>query len=89
MLAVYWRGLQANQNWIRVDIERHFEGIPKQQLRDLVCPKQAEECEAAIKFVTKQGKHGLMHGHTLEHYSNLQSIVKPNIGILPSLGKLL
>lgn len=50
---------------------------------------QADECEEAIKFVTKQGRNGLMHGHTVSHYQNLQEIVKPNIGVLPSLGKLL
>jgi len=36
MLCTYWRGMKADQNWIRVDVERHFEGVPRPHLRDIV-----------------------------------------------------
>lgn len=36
-MEVYWRGLPTgNKVFWRVDVERHFEGIPRTAIRDLV-----------------------------------------------------
>jgi len=35
-MVLYWRGLPANKEWFRVDVERHFEGIPRMEIKDLV-----------------------------------------------------
>lgn len=36
LCVMYWRGLPPNQQWLRVDVERHFEGVPLTAIRDIV-----------------------------------------------------
>jgi hypothetical protein len=37
MNVIYWRGLPLSQDgYIRIDVERHFEGKPRSAIRDLV-----------------------------------------------------
>jgi hypothetical protein len=35
-IAGYWSALPGNKNWLRVDIMRKFNGIPKSAYRDIV-----------------------------------------------------
>jgi len=71
MLCVYWRGLKPNQNWLRVDVERHFEGIPRPHLRDIVTVGTTDSCEHSIDFIQKTARHGVMYGHTDEHHKKM------------------
>ena len=51
-MAVYWVGLKPSQNWIRIDIVRHLELIPRIELKDIIAVKKARADENTIKAVT-------------------------------------
>lgn len=36
MIAIYWTGMEPNQNWLRVDISKKFDGIPISKYRDIL-----------------------------------------------------
>jgi disulfide oxidoreductase YuzD len=35
-IGIYWSGMDVNNNWLRVDIARKFDGIPQSQYRDIM-----------------------------------------------------
>lgn len=56
-LVMTWRGLTASQTWFRIDCERHFEGVPRTAIRDIVAvarPKANEKSLEAIKHLSHQ-----------------------------------
>ena len=36
MMVCYWKGLPVSKDWLRVDVVRHFEVLPRQHIKDLV-----------------------------------------------------
>lgn len=40
LINIYWRGLPKDEDWIRVDVERVFECIPREFLKDLIAVKK-------------------------------------------------
>lgn len=51
MMCVYFRGMPANKDWIRIDVERHFEGLPRQDLKDFVGVARPVANEKTLDFV--------------------------------------
>lgn len=35
-VAMYWLGLPANKDWLRIDVMRRFNGTPVTSIRDIV-----------------------------------------------------
>ena len=58
--------MPINKTWLRVDVERHFEGIPRTKIRDLVSvakPKSNPKTHDVLRKVTNIPQ---MFGHTHE-----------------------
>lgn len=36
MMVCYWKGLPPSKDWLRVDVIRHFEVLPRQNVKDLI-----------------------------------------------------
>ena len=45
--------MQANRDSIRVDVVRHFEAIPRQEVRDIVALRRRAHNEKTVNFVKK------------------------------------
>jgi len=58
--------MPANKEWLRVDIERHFEGIPRLELRDFVGVKRRGPSEATLNFVKNKSMDTALHNHDLD-----------------------
>lgn len=72
-MAIYWKGLPENKNWIRVDVERHFEAIPRAEIKDFVGQRRPVHNKKALDFVTSASHSTKLHTHTDEvgtHYKN-------------------
>lgn len=82
-MVAYFRGLPANQDWIRVDIVRHFEGIPRQELRDFVGVKRRGPNPRTLDFVKNKSMDTKLHNHDLDDAKVLETYVKPNIHKIP------
>ena len=41
-MVVYWVGMPTNKNWIRIDITRHLELVPRLVLKDIISVKKAD-----------------------------------------------
>lgn len=77
-MVAYWRGLPANKDgWLRVDVERHFEGIPRQEIRDYVAVKRRGPSEKTLNFVKNQSMQTVLHSHDLDDAKVLEQHVKP------------
>lgn len=48
--------MPLQSDWLRVDVERHFEGIPKPALRDFVSVDTVESCDNAMNYIKKKGR---------------------------------
>lgn len=48
----FW-GIPASTSCLRVDVERHFEGIPEHDIRNIVSTAKACPNESAIALVRK------------------------------------
>lgn len=83
MIAVYWKGLPANQNWFRVDVERHFEVIPRQHLRDVVHVERPLPSPKTVDYVLEAYDSPKLHAHTAGYGKVLENHVKPNTHLLP------
>ena len=51
-MTIYWVGLKSSQDWIRIDITRHIEVVPRLILRDIVSVENVSPNEATMKAVT-------------------------------------
>jgi len=71
--------MPANKEWLRVDVERHFEGIPRQELRDFVGVKRRGPSEHTLDFVKKKSMDTALHNHDLDDAKILERHVKPNL----------
>lgn len=76
-MAFYWRGMPANKDWLRVDVERHFEGIPREHLRDLVATKRRGPSQKTIDFVKNKSSDTKLHTHDLDDHEVMKEVVKP------------
>ena len=50
---ISWTGLVPNMNWFRVDVERHFEGTPRHNIRDIVAVVRGNPSEKTLDVVRK------------------------------------
>lgn len=76
-MVVYYRGMKQNKDSLRVDIVRHFEGIPREELRDFCGIKRRGPSDKAIDFVKKKSMDTKLHSHDLEDAKILDNQVKP------------
>lgn len=83
MMVVYYKGLPKNQDWLRVDVERHFEAIPRHALKDFVGVKRPVHNQKTIDFVQTATHTTNLHSQTGEMSEELVKYVKPNIHLLP------
>jgi hypothetical protein len=77
LLAVYWTGMTANQNWLRVDVERHVEALPRRGIKDIVAVERPETNDRTIEFVKQFSHQSNLHGHSLREGDMLTTYVKP------------
>ena len=83
LVAIYWKGLPMNQDWLRVDVERHFEVIPRQHLRDVVAVRRPVPNQKTIQYAIDAYESPKLHAHKeIEHKVYLDH-VKPNVHHLP------
>ena len=52
-MCVYWVGMPISRKWIRIDITRHLELVPRLNLRDLISVKKAEPDDSTMKAIVK------------------------------------
>lgn len=64
MMVCYFKGLPTNKDWIRVDVERHFEAIPRPNIRDFVGQRRPIHNKKALDFVTSASHSTKLHTHT-------------------------
>lgn len=69
--------MPANKDWLRVDVERHFEGIPREHIRDLVSTKRRGPSPRTIDFVKHKSAETKMHTHDLDDHEVMKAYVKP------------
>lgn len=69
--------MPANKDWLRVDVERHFEGIPREHIRDLVSTKRRGPSQRTIDFVKNKSSETKLHTHDLDDHDAMKAIVKP------------
>jgi len=63
-IAIIFQGMPINRNWLRVDVVRHFEAVPREHLKDFVSLKKSAESEKTLNFVEKAGHNTLLHTQT-------------------------
>ena len=51
LLAFYFRGLPKNEDWIRVDVVRHWEAIPRMAIKDFVGLKRPVHNQKTLDHV--------------------------------------
>jgi len=64
MMICYYKGLPANQTWLRVDVERHFEALPRHEIKDLVATKRPVHNAKALNFVQTASHNTNLHSHS-------------------------
>lgn len=69
--------MPANRDWIRVDVERHWEGIPREHLRDLVATKRRGPSQKTIDFVKNKSAETKLHTHDLDDHEVMKDVIKP------------
>lgn len=79
LMVMYWRGMPANKDWLRVDVVRNFEALPRNDLKDYVAVKRRQENEKTLNFVKKKSLETRLHNHDLDDAKILESHVKPVI----------
>ena len=82
-MVCYWRGLPKNEDWIRVDVVRNFEALPRNDLKDYVSVRRRKENEKTLHFVKKKSLETKLHNHDLQDAKVLEHYVKPNIHMIP------
>ena len=87
-MVCYFRGLPKNQDWLRVDVVRSFEALPRNDLKDYVAVKRRKENEKTLNFVKKKSLETKLHNHDLEDAKVLENHVKPNIHRIPDHAEL-
>jgi hypothetical protein len=50
-LVIGWVGMPPNKDWIRIDIVRHLEVIPRMMLRDLIATKKTNADPKTVELV--------------------------------------
>ncbi len=50
-MVVYWVGMPIDKKWIRIDITRHLELIPRLAIRDLISVKKATPDDNTMKAI--------------------------------------
>ena len=72
---------------MRVDIERHFEGIPRTAIRDIVATCKPKGHSKTIETIKKLQNVGPMFGHTLEDFKAAKTKILPNIREMPKVAE--
>lgn len=83
LMVCYFRGLPKNQDWLRVDVVRSFEALPRNDLKDYVGVKRRKENERTLNFVKKKSLETALHNHDLDDAKVFETHVKPNIHKIP------
>lgn len=82
-MVVYFRGLPKNQEWLRVDVERHMEAVPRHALKDYVGLKRAKYSEKTLEFVSKASHTTNLHAQNLDVAEKQEAIIKPSVYAIP------
>lgn len=65
---------------MRVDIERHFEGVPRTKIRDLVSVRRPTPNEKSIDVAIKVAHKSTLASHTIDHHKDvIMPSVAPNV----------
>lgn len=52
-MVVYWVGMPKDEAWIRVDVTRHLECVPRMKLRDIIAVKKCTPNQETVDVVAK------------------------------------
>ena len=83
MMVVYFKGLPRNEDWLRVDVERHFEALPRHSLKDFVGVKRPVHNQKTIDFVQSATHTTNLHSNLDENTHAMVAYVKPNLHMIP------
>lgn len=62
--------MPKNQQWLKIEVTRHFEGIPRPKLKNVLALQRPIACPKAIEFAQDRIKSGgKAAGHTLEQFN--------------------
>jgi hypothetical protein len=67
---------------LRVDVERHFEGIPRNEIKDIVSLKKPNLNKKTLEFVSKNSHNTKFHAHDLNDAKVLDDHIKDNLHIV-------
>lgn len=82
-MVVYFKGLPKEQDWIRIDVERHFEAIPRHALKDFVGVKRPIHNQKTLDFVGQASHTTNLHAHTDLIGDMYKGVVLPVVHTLP------
>lgn len=83
MMVAYFKGLPKNEDWLRVDVTRHFEGIPRHSIKDFVGVKRPVHNQKTIDFVQRASHTTNLHSHSENVGKLYDGVVKPMIHTIP------
>lgn len=69
--------MPVNKDWLRVDVVRNWEALPRNDLKDYVAVKRRRENEKTLNFVKKKSLETRLHNHDLDDAKVLETHVKP------------
>lgn len=80
--------MPLNQSWIRIDVVRHFEGIPRTTIRDIVSVSKAKDNVASLEVAKQLGDIDGAAAHKLvDHPQHKESIWNKILGGVVNVGK--
>lgn len=83
MMAFYFRGLPKKQDWIRVDCVRHWEALPRLQIKDFVGLKRPVHNQKTLDHVQKATHTTNLHSHDGETGDQYKQMVAPVAHLIP------
>lgn len=83
LMVVYFRGLPPNKDLFRIDICRHFEGLPRSELQDFVSVAKRGPAPKTLDYVKNQSHDTRLHAQDLDDAEVLEKHIKPIVHALP------
>lgn len=84
-VAIYWKGLPEAKDWLRIDVTRKFNGVPKTAIRDIVEVSRASktyDSKKTFDVLRNLCINAPVGGHTLKELDRTQDRIQ---AALPNL----
>jgi hypothetical protein len=85
-VAIYWKGLPPSRDWLRIDMTRRFNGVPKQANRDIMevtRPKKNYDARKSFDVLKQLCTNSPVGGHTLKELDASQDAL---LAAIPEIG---